>query len=238
MGKLTLHDTQGGDEAERFMDAVYAPFLGRVLSTDMRKAMHDALDKYLVELFPAEWAASLTAQPREDHGPHFIHGAPTVAAQQCGLDEKALRCAVNVYNDSLEGKHFGATERIVSAYLSALAPPDVAGLVERLAEWRNNALVAGEADMMDVCDKSASTLTHLAAENALLREREGWKLKLGDRVTKLKGSSWTGCVVGFYSTALTPVGYAVESETETGSVQIYPEAALAASPSHQEQNNG
>lgn len=49
---------------------------------------------------------------------------------------------------------------------------------------------------------------------------------LGDRVTKIKGSSWTGRVVGFYSTTLTPVGYCVESENEPGSVQIYPEAAL------------
>jgi Lar family restriction alleviation protein len=53
------------------------------------------------------------------------------------------------------------------------------------------------------------------------------KFKLGDRVTKIKGSSWTGHVVGFYSTALTPIGYAVESENEPGSVQIYPESALA-----------
>lgn len=56
--------------------------------------------------------------------------------------------------------------------------------------------------------------------------------KLGDRVYKKSGSSWRGKVVGFYSTALTPVGYAVESDTESGSVQIYPEKALAALPSH------
>lgn len=56
------------------------------------------------------------------------------------------------------------------------------------------------------------------------------KFKLGDRVTKTKGSSWTGRVVGFYSTDLTPIGYAVESETEKGSVQIYPEAALVGAP--------
>ena len=49
---------------------------------------------------------------------------------------------------------------------------------------------------------------------------------LGTRVTKTKGSKWTGKVVGYYSTDLTPVGYAVESETETGSVQIYPVSAL------------
>jgi dihydrofolate reductase (trimethoprim resistance protein) len=57
------------------------------------------------------------------------------------------------------------------------------------------------------------------------------KFQLGDRVTKNKGSSWTGRVVGFYSTELTPTGYAVESETEIGSVQIYPEAALCFAPS-------
>lgn len=50
--------------------------------------------------------------------------------------------------------------------------------------------------------------------------------KLGDRVRKTKGSQWRGRVVGTYSTALTPEGYAVESSTERGSVQIYPAAAL------------
>jgi hypothetical protein len=54
------------------------------------------------------------------------------------------------------------------------------------------------------------------------------RFKLGERVRKSKGASWQGTVVGFYSTTLTPIGYAVESELETGSVQIYPEAALEA----------
>lgn len=49
---------------------------------------------------------------------------------------------------------------------------------------------------------------------------------LGERVTKKQGSNWTGRVVGFYSTELTPEGYAVESDTEHGSVQIYPVNAL------------
>ena len=57
-------------------------------------------------------------------------------------------------------------------------------------------------------------------------DTSAFAFKLGTRVTKTKGSSWTGLVVGFYSTAMTPIGYAVESETERGSVQIYPEAAL------------
>lgn len=52
------------------------------------------------------------------------------------------------------------------------------------------------------------------------------KFKLGDSVRKVRGSQWRGRVVGFYSTSLTPEGYAVESDTEEGSVQIYPAAAL------------
>ena len=53
------------------------------------------------------------------------------------------------------------------------------------------------------------------------------KFKYGDRVRK-KGDKgqWHGCIVGFYSTLITPKGYCVESERETGSVQIYPENAL------------
>ncbi len=52
------------------------------------------------------------------------------------------------------------------------------------------------------------------------------KFKLGDLVRKTKGSQWSGTVVGTYSTELTPEGYAVESGTEKGSVQIYPAGAL------------
>lgn len=55
-----------------------------------------------------------------------------------------------------------------------------------------------------------------------------FKWGLGTRVRKIRGSQWQGFVVGFYSTELTPVGYAVESEREKGSVQIYPENALEA----------
>jgi len=49
---------------------------------------------------------------------------------------------------------------------------------------------------------------------------------IGDKVRKVRGSQWRGRVVGWYSTELTPEGYAVESDTERGSVQIYPASAL------------
>jgi len=63
-----------------------------------------------------------------------------------------------------------------------------------------------------------------------LRDRLGFqkgvKFRRGDKVRKSKGSSWSGTIVGEYSTTLTPEGYAVESFAERGSVQIYPAAAL------------
>jgi dihydrofolate reductase (trimethoprim resistance protein) len=49
---------------------------------------------------------------------------------------------------------------------------------------------------------------------------------MGDNVRKVRGSQWHGRVVGWYSTELTPEGYAVESDRERGSVQIYPASAL------------
>ena len=49
---------------------------------------------------------------------------------------------------------------------------------------------------------------------------------LGDYVENISDAAWRGHVVGFYSTDLTPIGYAVESDAHPGSVQIYPEKAL------------
>ena len=53
------------------------------------------------------------------------------------------------------------------------------------------------------------------------------KFQMGDRVRK-KGDKgqWHGFIVGAYTTSVTRIGYAVESERETGSVQINPETAL------------
>ncbi len=80
----------------------------------------------------------------------------------------------------------------------------------------------GEYYPCDHSDKAPDAPWKAAPDNAGAR-----KFQLGDKVEKIKGSSWRGAVVGFYSTELTPIGYAVESENEPGSVQIYPEAALA-----------
>lgn len=70
-----------------------------------------------------------------------------------------------------------------------------------------------------------------AALDSNERLRQSWPdthktFGIGDRVCKVRGSQWRGRVVGWYSTDLTPEGYAVESDTEHGSVQIYPASAL------------
>jgi len=54
----------------------------------------------------------------------------------------------------------------------------------------------------------------------------GARWRMGDYLRKVRGSLWRGRVVGFYSTENTPVGYAIESAREPGSVQVWPEAAL------------
>lgn len=66
--------------------------------------------------------------------------------------------------------------------------------------------------------------------DSLMENFKDAKFSPGDRVRKIRGSSWQGLVVGVYSTTLTPEGYAVESEREPGSVQIYPASAFELVP--------
>lgn len=77
-------------------------------------------------------------------------------------------------------------------------------------------------------ENKAHTVVNTLARVAIETMEAAHTFPLGTRVTKLRGSSWTGRVCGTYNTSLTPDGYAVESENEPGSVQIYPAAALRA----------
>lgn len=106
------------------------------------------------------------------------------------------------------------------------AKSDAMATADRLARRMGGRFVPNDDHTVDMPDM-------IRADPA--DEEPARRFTHGQRVSKTKGSKWTGRVVGFYSTALTPIGYAVESETETGSVQIYPEAALAAA---QDQGEG
>jgi len=68
-------------------------------------------------------------------------------------------------------------------------------------------------------------LPFLSAKNKSSKSSSG-KFAFGSHVRKKSGSEWQGYIVGWYSTGLTKTGYAVESESHLGSVQIYPENAL------------
>lgn len=102
-----------------------------------------------------------------------------------------------------------------------------------------------ESDLLELVEAGVKARLNerpdLAAENAALKQRiaalesvmanepiDGCQFIFHQRVTKKSGSSWTGKIVGFYTTKLTPLGYCIESENEPGSVQNYPEAAIRA----------
>ena len=77
----------------------------------------------------------------------------------------------------------------------------------------------------DIIDSEINFIkTLLAAQRA--KVCKDFTYSLGQKLRKKSGSEWSGTVVGFYSTELTPEGYAIESDKHKGTVQIYPLAAL------------
>ena len=121
----------------------------------------------------------------------------------------------------------------LAAELKALREQEpVAQLLDRISDAmqsydRHGAICIFEGSPMIY----ASTLTEIAdiaaiAESAIESSSKPCAFRLGDLVKKVSGSAWEGRIVGTYSTALTPEGYAVESASHPGSVQIYPAKAL------------
>ena len=86
----------------------------------------------------------------------------------------------------------------------------------------DGALAKAEYD--DVIDAADAAIAR--AESAIESSSKPCAFRLGDLVKKVSGSAWEGRIVGTYITALTPEGYAVESASHPGSVQIYPAKAL------------
>lgn len=148
----------------------------------------------------------------------FISGqevAARIFCQDLGIDQKRL-CVL---------EHNATRGRSVPVVIVIAGHPKAPTL-------RDEALIVSCGAIVMTCDDYA---VRRASQQPRARSGDGdepsigitRKFRLGDRVEKTKGSSWRGRVVGFYSTALTPFGYCVESEREPGSVQIYPESALA-----------
>jgi hypothetical protein len=152
--------------------------------------------------------------------------------------------------------------------ISALTPPDVSGLVEKTARaW---ASIDGKAVRFDD-DKAdrlrdmdgtfegymsearelmkrsglSSTITHLAAENALLREREGWlPIETAPKDKTRVILAWTTpenlpphIELGYWSD-IKASWVNTYGNPFSGSPDIWFTPPFPASPSHQEQNNG
>lgn len=180
------------------------------------------------------------------HGPHGPDGAEQ--CQYCGASpeppkgftRQELADMLDIVKDEdqkvdngvfLQESTDGFFTRLLSTILEQGVPqlePDAPRLAEPVAyitEAALSCLRSGSSGMYPIkAPKWRNDETTVALYVGHAPKR---KFIIGDRVTKTSGSSWTGRVVGFYSTELTPIGYCVESETETGSVQIYPERALA-----------
>ena len=101
-------------------------------------------------------------------------------------------------------------------------------LYEKLADLICHCEPVGETNVVDCnCDDYIYEFELVNAAPIAQTAPQG-KFRMGDLVKKSTGSEWVGRVVGWYSTELTPEGYAVESAAHKGSVQIYQAKALEA----------
>jgi DNA-binding transcriptional regulator YdaS (Cro superfamily) len=117
-------------------------------------------------------------------------------------------------------KHFGSLEKMGAEF--GVSP-------QAVHMWGEREVPAEYCPRIEQVTKGAVTCEQLRPDvpwGVIRGTPAPPKFQLGDTVRKTKGSNWHGKIVGTYSTTLTPEGYAVESSTEKGSVQIYPAAAL------------
>lgn len=176
-------------------------------------------------------------------------------AAKCHPSHKNVRCSMDASTYDYVCDDCGATDKVPGGW-GDLAKPCSAGQEAKDVEPGHWSVSVTESDGRTyLCltrddGVSAALSCRTASANgetivsqvvkefaalyaAPIPAQQGWspsgataKFTLGQRLTKTKGSSWTGKVVGFYSTSLTPIGYCIESENEPGSVQLYPEGAL------------
>lgn len=151
----------------------------------------------------------------------------------CAADHHVRTCAVirhtlefaareGVHNQSKGGDANAGAARDANKPIPDTSPGVTAGAIEAATRIRNLFAQLSEARREgDLYRRAYGCLS--CGEKV-----RDCRFELGQHVRKKSGSSWQGRIVGFYSTTLTPIGYAVESEREPGSVQIYPESALEA----------
>ena len=115
-------------------------------------------------------------------------------------------------------------EKVLEKYMEA---EKIRPAFERVAlfSWNDMLLLKSEIEKARVLLSTRVEASRLDSAMDDIEETHS-TFNLGQRVRKTKGSQWQGRIVGWYTTELTKEGYAVESEREKGSVQIYPASAL------------
>ena len=113
------------------------------------------------------------------------------------------------------------------AFIAAAKHHKVEGLGFNLEATNSGSFRDNETRMLHEGWKLARSTRPAQTEQ---QPEQSGKFAMHQRVRKTSGSEWQGRICGTYSTALTPEGYAVESEAHAGSVQIYPVKALEAAP--------
>ena len=119
----------------------------------------------------------------------------------------------------------GFNQGVEASIALAQAEAAVVGDLAEFEDW----LIGEDGWLIDHPEEHCNdiieyVITLLAAQRA--KVCKDFTYSLGQKLRKKSGSEWSGTVVGFYSTELTPEGYAIESDKHKGTVQIYPLAAL------------
>ncbi len=172
--------------------------------------------------------AAVEQAPVQDEREAVERFSPTTSVPHCGRASEVE--AYMTEDDDGEYMTVSQHERIVAALTR---PAQTEQRPVRLPQRKN---LDG---LLDPASKRAGMAYNEALEDVELlntppiaqpaqQPEQSGKFAMHQRVRKTSGSEWHGRICGTYSTALTPEGYAVESEAHAGSVQIYPAKALEA----------
>lgn len=239
-----LKDRRGiGDEIESCDEDVYEEIRRAIVgyvrrpspSPDMERVREAFVHHFLRWKLPESVCADLCATDENYAYPRS--GTNLLSATEAGLlfDEVVAPALASLPQERAEGVAVKPSTRLTNIYDGMLehAEEECDRLKKALKLIAQRAQSAEDEEafgwIYHYANKVLDEETALATPPSSGLDREtGRTFAVGDRVTKVKGASWTGRVVGTYSTSFTPEGYAVESENEPGSVQIYPAAAIRA----------
>lgn len=215
-GQAAVEQSPAQDEreaVERFSPTTSVPHCGR--ASEVEAYMTEDDDGEYMAVSQHERIVAALTRPAQTEQQPFMHINPQAASMvEGGLKE--ISGGLTWSREALGAWTFP----LYAAPIAQAAPLKPHQLRELVNDLRDVARKYHATEQLR--EQIAYTLrTALSAQGA-------GKFAMRQRVRKTSGSEWQGRICGTYSTALTPEGYAVESEAHAGSVQIYPAKALEA----------